>query len=867
MNIKNGLLVLVLLCLFCNCGFSQVQVSDTNSYFTIAETSVLADGKASFTVRIYIRDGNNQPLKDKSVTIFTARGTYYDSIIQPAVTDFQGQCTGYITSTYGGYDTVSVVCDFKTIGFPFKWSQGTPEDFTAGETHINIDTLTISGFIKIFYKFLNSDILNNDFEDSLSSWTAEDVRPESTTWSVTNSDTYHGNYSVKTHYRNNDPLGNLEAVSVYLVDEDNTTLTIAYLYSPTVDWQEILMSTSSWKGINVKIKLRADLVGQHTVICQTLLASDIFKCSGGVISVWAKVYQEGGEDRGYAFDFIKGGRWEEIAPDTAIFVSKVYDCGIDTPQYSIFQADYNDSGKTILFAVRSADTKEGLASATWYPVVNNGPINAPRKRWVQWKCEMQTDDTMVSPVLDTATINYLAPKSIYFVPAFKLENLLASPDPFSPNGDGVKDTTAIYYELIDSKPQDTISIYIYDEGHTLVRTLLNCTPETVGLHTKVWDGKNDLNAVVPDGVYTYEITAMDSLGNIVTNSGTVIVDVTRPIPGINKVSLGNKQIGLGFTVNEQFAEWQVLRSIDDTTGFVIAGSGTTGLEWQDTSPIIANDRSYYYKIVVTDLAGNTNTTNIVCARLSSDGGIFYNRGQFALPNTIIRCKEDPDAYVTILDTQTFGNTIDLVKIKVAKKSKEALESEGKILPVDKNLVGAYEINAFELDAGFSEIAGIKTWQQGKPIQITLHYDFCPADRISSLAIYEWTGEQWVSIGGSASSATRTISVNINHLSTYAVMYQTASAFVGAKPNPFTPNGDGINDYVEIRFENPEGIEVKLSIFDLTGTTVRTKDYPAGTTSVTWDGRDITGRVVEGGAYIWQVEIGTRVVNGVVVVAK
>jgi len=54
---------------------------------------------------------------------------------------------------------------------------------------------------------------------------------------------------------------------------------------------------------------------------------------------------------------------------------------------------------------------------------------------------------------------------------------------------------------------------------------------------------------------------------------------------------------------------------------------------------------------------------------------------------------------------------------------------------------------------------------------------------------------------------------------------------------------------------------------LPGHLVWSKSYSAGTTSVFWDGKDFSNRVVEGGVYIYQVEIGAKIVNGVVVVAK
>ncbi|PIZ15859.1 hypothetical protein COY52_08680, partial [Candidatus Desantisbacteria bacterium CG_4_10_14_0_8_um_filter_48_22] len=344
------------------------------------------------------------------------------------------------------------------------------------------------------------------------------------------------------------------------------------------------------------------------------------------------------------------------------------------------------------------------------------------------------------------------------------------------------------------------------------------------------------------------------------------VDTVKPMPAIAGVALGKLQVGLKYAFDEAIDTWQVFRSIGDTAGFTLAGSGTNEPEWLDTGPL-GNDQKYFYFLIATDLAGNTKVTNTARAILTLEGGILSNMGIYALPNSAVKCKDIANAYIVVLETQTFGNTADLIKIEMARKEKLTLEAEGKLMPVDKKLVGAYEINAFEVDGGYNKISAIKNWQAGKPIKLVLCYDSCPAGKEGTLSIYEWSGKQWVGLGGDVAQSTQTISLDVNHFSTYAVMYQSLSAFVGAKPNPFSPNGDGINDRVEIRFDNPGTEEVEFFVFDLTGTTVRTDVYPAGTASIFWDGRDEGGRVVEGGAYIWQVEMGTRAVNGVVVVAK
>jgi hypothetical protein len=84
------------------------------------------------------------------------------------------------------------------------------------------------------------------------------------------------------------------------------------------------------------------------------------------------------------------------------------------------------------------------------------------------------------------------------------------------------------------------------------------------------------------------------------------------------------------------------------------------------------------------------------------------------------------------------------------------------------------------------------------------------------------------------------------------------------PNPFSPNGDGLNDKVQISFFlanlNVER-NLKIQIFDLTGKLIKTMfDGPSkafayiSSNSFFWDGRDESGKVVRPGVYLLRVAI-------------
>ena len=79
------------------------------------------------------------------------------------------------------------------------------------------------------------------------------------------------------------------------------------------------------------------------------------------------------------------------------------------------------------------------------------------------------------------------------------------------------------------------------------------------------------------------------------------------------------------------------------------------------------------------------------------------------------------------------------------------------------------------------------------------------------------------------------------------------------PNPFTPNGDGINDEIVIRFsifKITANRQVKVKIFTLDGRSVweTTQILDSGHVSIRWSGEDRNGQKVAPGLYLCQLEL-------------
>jgi gliding motility-associated-like protein len=94
------------------------------------------------------------------------------------------------------------------------------------------------------------------------------------------------------------------------------------------------------------------------------------------------------------------------------------------------------------------------------------------------------------------------------------------------------------------------------------------------------------------------------------------------------------------------------------------------------------------------------------------------------------------------------------------------------------------------------------------------------------------------------------------------------------PSVFTPNGDGINDVMNVKYtviQISEPKPVKVAIYDLAGSLVRTladREQIGGIYTETWDGKNDAGEVVPPGNYIVLLEVksGTGIIERVGAIA-
>ena len=86
------------------------------------------------------------------------------------------------------------------------------------------------------------------------------------------------------------------------------------------------------------------------------------------------------------------------------------------------------------------------------------------------------------------------------------------------------------------------------------------------------------------------------------------------------------------------------------------------------------------------------------------------------------------------------------------------------------------------------------------------------------------------------------------------------AFVRTWPDPFTPNGDGVNDETTILYgvsKVTQPVSVEIDLYDLSGTRVRSGyagEASTGSYAWRWDGRDDDEELLPPGIYIYRIMI-------------
>jgi|GEM_PF-4708166 len=127
--------------------------------------------------------------------------------------------------------------------------------------------------------------------------------------------------------------------------------------------------------------------------------------------------------------------------------------------------------------------------------------------------------------------------------------------------------------------------------------------------------------------------------------------------------------------------------------------------------------------------------------------------------------------------------------------------------------------------------------------------------------------KWVRIGGKVienGNNSYYVKASFNHFSLFTLLadrYEFPGNTIDniqILPNPFSPNGNGKNDVVSIKFNLKNESSVTLGIYDRVGREVRRvvtdEDFDAGDNVIEWDGTNDIGNVVTTGLYMFNFQV-------------
>jgi len=202
----------------------------------------------------------------------------------------------------------------------------------------------------------------------------------------------------------------------------------------------------------------------------------------------------------------------------------------------------------------------------------------------------------------------------------------AVPNPFSPNGDGVKDATTITF---NAASRGRYAGDIRDMSGALVARFFESSDAlSPGWYSVTWDGRNEGGSVVSDGKYAFNINSVDPLGYERTVcSGTLVVDTLPPPLAID--SPQGSEVGSTFTLSgttEPEITVYIRLNGKDLTTLVADSSGAfsanlNAVPGQNTLEVIAEDHAGNRTQVLRTL---TNNSAVVISSLS-DGQTVRSR--------------------------------------------------------------------------------------------------------------------------------------------------------------------------------------------------------------------------------------------------
>jgi hypothetical protein len=147
---------------------------------------------------------------------------------------------------------------------------------------------------------------------------------------------------------------------------------------------------------------------------------------------------------------------------------------------------------------------------------------------------------------------------------------------------------------------------------------------------------------------------------------------------------------------------------------------------------------------------------------------------------------------------------------------------------------------------------------------------------SSLGLFRLDNNAWIYVSGMVDVQKNIIALNTQTLGTYAIFPMNKAKIKDTGPFQFskrylTPDGDGVNDCLEINVTPPGPVKLDICIYNIFGKRVKrvVKNVAiSGPYSATWCGKDDYDVDLEVGTYLFEIRFnGKKEINGLILLVK
>jgi hypothetical protein len=340
-------------------------------------------------------------------------------------------------------------------------------------------------------------------------------------------------------------------------------------------------------------------------------------------------------------------------------------------------------------------------------------------------------------------------------------------------------------------------------------------------------------------------------------SGTTVVyhwhSVMQRTDNSTLTNLAGYQVYASGDLFKPLAQWTLVATVPDANWTTTAGAGPM-----------------YYYLETVDLAGQVSapshvmddTTDLTHYWLAPDG-----LSRIVMPQA--------SAHVLRLERNQYSVDLDIQAQEIPQ------EETGRVVKSLRFDVVNVLTGEVVPDILFDppEVQGFVTYTvengqviQGSPAFGQARVPLLSAAQASQqLSLFVYNGNDWVKTTGLVDSGHNALVFTGARAGRYQIRVASHSPGVTVTkvyPRIITPNGDGWNDKVVFQFDNPELLPLSGHMYDITGTKVADlKAGPQPDSTLIWDGKDSSGRVVPAGIYLYQIESAGSKMTGTVVVAR